>query len=83
MIIDQELQVGHIRAKKNTMIKNTKINKILKVNGLKLFKKAIKTGLPITYEENSCIVRLHKGNKTIIKKINKTKLNLPNKFILK
>lgn len=65
------------------MIKHSQINKILRVHGLKLFNKAINTGLPITYEENNYIVRLHKGNKTIIKKINKTKHNLSKRFILK
>ncbi len=62
-------------------IKNN--NKILRVYGLKLFNTAIKTGLPIIYLENDCIIKLHKGRKKIIKTINKTKHNLPKRFILK
>lgn len=65
------------------MVKHSQINKILRVHGLKLFNKAINTGLSITYEENSCIVRLHKGKKTIIKTLYKTKYKLPKKFFLK
>lgn len=64
-------------------MKHSQINKILRVHGLKLFRKAIKIGLPIIYEENDCIIKLHKGKKTIIKKINKTRHNLSKKFILK
>lgn len=59
------------------------INRSLKLMGNKLFKKAVKTGLPIIYLENGRLVRLHNGKKKIIKKIEKTNICLPKKFILK
>lgn len=64
-------------------MKHSQINNILRLHGLKIFKKAMKTGLPIIYEEHNCIIRLYQGKKTIIKKIGKTKHNLSKKFILK
>lgn len=63
-------------------MKPSEINRRLRSYGKRLFKKAIDLGLPIIYEENGSLVRLHKGNKKTIKKIKKNNIRLPKYFTL-